>query len=234
MQTNKVARAKARESGAKFYCTGLLCINGHDSERRTSTGQCLECVRQNNRAWATANPSRVYERNQAFYQANAGREKARAQAHRLANPEQSKLSALAWRQSNAERRKAVKRAYRAGNPDKVKAARRAAYEANREDELAKAREWKKKNPDKTAALNAKRQAAKILAIPAWADLSAVDAIYESARLRSAAEGIEYHADHIVPLVSKIVCGFHCEANLRVITGAENQAKSNRVWPDMPD
>jgi hypothetical protein len=42
-----------------------------------------------------------------------------------------------------------------------------------------------------------------------------------------------HVDHIVPLVSKFVCGLHCEANLQLLPGPENQRKGNRVWPDMP-
>ena len=44
--------------------------------------------------------------------------------------------------------------------------------------------------------------------------------------------IVVHVDHTVPLKSKLVCGLHCEANLRLLPGRENQAKSNRIWPDM--
>lgn len=41
-----------------------------------------------------------------------------------------------------------------------------------------------------------------------------------------------HVDHIVPLQSNWVCGLHCEANLRVIPGAENESKRNFWWPQM--
>lgn len=43
-------------------------------------------------------------------------------------------------------------------------------------------------------------------------------------------GIRHEVDHIYPLQSDVVCGLHCEANLRVITKFQNQSKKNR----MPD
>lgn len=57
--------------------------------------------------------------------------------------------------------------------------------------------------------------------------------YALKHLRKAATGIEWDVDHIVPLQSKIVCGFHNEFNLAVITAKENNAKRNYYWPNMP-
>lgn len=39
-------------------------------------------------------------------------------------------------------------------------------------------------------------------------------------------GVEYVVDHIVPLRHPLVSGLHTDANLRVITAAENLAKGN--------
>ncbi|HEX4608225.1 MAG TPA: hypothetical protein VH092_08465 [Urbifossiella sp.] len=61
----------------------------------------------------------------------------------------------------------------------------------------------------------------------WADLDAIKSIYQDANR------LGLTVDHIVPLVSKLVCGLHCEANLQLITFEENLRKSNRFWPDMP-
>ena len=46
-------------------------------------------------------------------------------------------------------------------------------------------------------------------------------------------GVKHHVDHIVPIRSRIVCGFHTESNLRVVPKLVNLQKGNRHWPDMP-
>lgn len=80
--------------------------------------------------------------------------------------------------------------------------------------------------------NAQRRASLINATPAWADHAEIAKIYESAERIEAETGIEHHVDHIVPLVSKKVCGLHCEANLRALPAVDNISKGNRHWPDM--
>lgn len=78
-----------------------------------------------------------------------------------------------------------------------------------------------------------RTRAKGRATPAWADKDAMRSIYKEAARISAQTGEARHVDHIVPLKSDLVCGLHCEANLRVVTAADNLKKHNRSWPDMP-
>lgn len=41
----------ARKSGSKFYYTAVACVNGHVSERRTTSGGCVQCVRDKSNEW---------------------------------------------------------------------------------------------------------------------------------------------------------------------------------------
>lgn len=65
-----------------------------------------------------------------------------------------------------------------------------------------------------------------LAMPAWVDRVAMEAIYAEAVRISRETGIPHEVDHIFPLQGKTVCGLHVETNLRVVTRSVNRAKSN--------
>ncbi|ARU23730.1 hypothetical protein RSSE_c3349 [Ralstonia solanacearum] len=78
-----------------------------------------------------------------------------------------------------------------------------------------------------------RHAAKLQAIPKWADPKKIKLVYEEALALYKSNGVKYHVDHVVPLISDLVCGLHWEGNLQIITASENRSKGNRHWPDMP-
>lgn len=132
-----------------------------------------------------------------------------------------------WNLANIEKRKANCKAWDLANPEKRK-------------EIVEL--WKKNNPEKSAAgyakRSAKRRALKKMATPEWANTEfenfAIQEIYNLARLRSTITGVMHHVDHIVPLNSKIVQGFHCLANLQILEAKPNRLKSNTIWPNMPD
>lgn len=91
----------------------------------------------------------------------------------------------------------------------------------------------KENPAKDAARAASRRARKVMATPRWAKTNTIDELYLEANELTKTTGVRHSVDHIVPLNSSIVCGLHCEDNLRIITLSENCSKGNHHWPDMP-
>ena len=77
--------------------------------------------------------------------------------------------------------------------------------------------------------NAWRERAKVAA-PSWLSKSQRKDINDTYRLAmnlTKQTGEQYVVDHIVPLVSNIVCGLHVSWNLRVMLNEENARKGNR-------
>lgn len=66
------------------------------------------------------------------------------------------------------------------------------------------------------------------ATPNWVDRAAIAAIYLEAQEKSKQEGEAYHVDHIWPIQHPTCCGLHVPWNLRVLRGADNCSKSNRL------
>jgi hypothetical protein len=67
---------------------------------------------------------------------------------------------------------------------------------------------------------AKRRAAKLQAIPPWADLEAIKQFY-----LNCPEG--YEVDHIYPLQGETICGLHTIENLQYLTVHANRSKGNK-------
>lgn len=127
--------------------------------------------------------------------------------------------------------------WRARNPDGLRRARKIVnkrYRKNNPQYAARQnKRWREKYPHKNAAKSRAYEASKLRAKPGWADLRAIEMFYELARLQRVLTGESVHVEHIVPLNSKLVCGLHCEDNLRLTGGVYNSRKSNKTWPGMP-
>lgn len=140
---------------------------------------------------------------------------------------------LRWHRSEAG--KIARKKTKTKNKQRIIAAAKSYRKSIHERAMAYQREYIAKNKEwHTAyyrAYNPLRRARKLMATPKWADLDAIRSIYEEAELRSKENGVKYHVDHIVPLISDEVCGLHVPENLRIMVGVENIRKGNRRVPE---
>ena len=192
------------------------------SENKTGhKGSCKICLRDRMRAYSRKSYNKLKDDpNAAFH------------LYKEANKEKTAKYNAQWHQENKERRTADYKAAYAAKPE-VFAARSLRWRTeNKEKTAATALVWKRSNKGKVCHYATKYKAAKLRAIPKWADMEKIDSFYISSEAMGMLIGEWYEVDHIVPLQSEFVCGLHCEYNLQVLPKAANASKGNRYWPDM--
>lgn len=197
--------------------------------------RCKACAYAKQKVGVAMRRDEVAAYQAAYRQRNRPRLQAYIKEYQQKNKERLRQVKAAskdwWREYN--------RAYHLANRAEVRARQKAWKDANKhlsaeyrklhkDRDAAKRKLWEADNKHILNARAAKRRFALRQAVPAWADLDKIALIYAEAQK---APGL--HVDHIVPLQSDLVCGLHCEANLRVIPATENIGKGNRHWPDMP-
>jgi hypothetical protein len=126
----------------------------------------------------------------------------------LKNPEKKR----AWKQQNPERRAALDAAWKAKNKEKMNAARA---------------KWRETHPAMVRLQYQDRRHSARRATPQWASREKMAQLYADAIVLTEATGIPHEVDHIIPILHPLVCGLHCEANMQVLTRAENRCKSNK-------
>jgi hypothetical protein len=154
-------------------------------------------------------------------------------AYTVANKEKIIASNRAYRLNNAEKVAAARNAWKDANPEKNKA-RITQWQIDNRDKINTQKNARRKaNPEHTRAEKAQIRAIKLKATPAWANRVAIKLFYRVAAEMERTTGVKHAVDHIVPLISKLVCGLHVQDNLQVLTAKANASKGNYTWPDKP-
>jgi hypothetical protein len=130
-----------------------------------------------------------------------------------------------------EKKRVTQKLYIARNPEKIVATRKATMTKHRQARNAEKAAWARRNAGRVLAWTRQRQLAKIQRTPSWLtedDHWLIEQAYELAQLRTSMFGFPWHVDHVIPLRGVKVSGLHVPNNLRVIPGAENSRKGNRM------
>lgn len=194
-------------------CGAEKALSEFARDKRNSdgrTGQCLTCTRLAAAKYRSENAAEVVRYHADYRLRNRDRllkmERARKELTGVGGP----------------RDPAYFKRWYAANKSRVRARRRETYVR-----------WCNEFPHVIAAYAASRRARLRRATPKWAQRDAILEWYFAAAIATRDTGFAWHVDHMVPLVSPIVCGLHCEQNLQLLPGADNSSKGNRYWPDMP-
>lgn len=221
-----ISRKEAIGNGGKFYFTGKACPRGHVVDRRVTTGKCTSCEHEMVREWR----NRIKD-DPGFRQKKADQQRA---IRRARNPDGEKISArrkllaALTREERERLQKEYRRRWFEDNRDRVYACGKAWRENNEQRYRKRLSEACRRHKHLFAARNAKRRAAKVCATPPWSDLPVIRGIYKQSRQITEETGVRHHVDHIVPLISPVVCGLHVSWNLRVIPAKINHIKGNRL------
>lgn len=205
--------------GRASYCKS--CVKKYRAENKQRLNAASTKWRKGNSEYAkdyyAANKEHRQEQNREYAAAN--REAARERSNR-------------WRKENPERKKQQMAEYYQQNRERELAKSKERHQNNRKANCNRSKKWREDNPARVAANIAKRRADEKQATPNWADLAAIRVTYEEARITTENSGVLHQVDHTIPLNSDVVCGLHCETNLRVITADENNSKNNKLIEDL--
>lgn len=192
---NALTIKEAKSEGLKRYFTGVACPYGHVAERIVSTRACSECTRGKKHKWIKENPEKVNAQKRS------------------------------WRDRNIDHARELNLANQKLHRDSANRRNRKWLAANREQSNKASKDWAVRHPEKRASIAAKRRAAELKQLPAWADLGWIGMIYCAAEVVRRS-GFDVHVDHVIPLQGKTVSGLHVHNNLQILEAKANQSKAN--------
>lgn len=192
----------------------LTEFNKNKSKRDGLASECRPCTKQ---------------AGQKYYSENLEISKERRAAYKKSNPEKFKE----WnRQQHARRDReaenARKKAFKEADPQRWSEYQRKSWYKNHEKNLERKRAYRKQKPELQLVYVRNRQTRQKNAMPVWANVENIKAVYRQCAWVTTVTGVKHHVDHYYPLKSDLVCGLHVEQNLRIIPAFDNLSKGNKL------
>ncbi len=134
-----------------------------------------------------------------------------------------------YRQDNKEYFKQYSKKWRKDNEKYLN----QYQEDNKELFKQRFKNWREQNPDKVA-LNVERRSKYLKEhTPAWysSEIVSIKQLYLKRDELNKKWNLNLQVDHIIPIISKTVCGLHCWANLQLLDESLNGSKHNTLQQD---
>ena len=227
-------------------CKRLLPLTSYHNSSKGLVAQCKECKSKQDKLYRDSNKERLSEQRKKYYIENkevfADKAKLYRQKHKKELQDKRKKyedkhkkeiaeCQKKYREANKEKVAEYKKIWSIKNKERLKANKILYNQKNKEYTKNRIAKYKKNNKAVVNSNCMKRIANKINATPIWFDEFdelVINEAYELAQTREQDFGVKFQIDHIIPLQSKEVCGFHCGLNIQVITASQNASKSNHI------
>jgi hypothetical protein len=224
----KKQNAPAVTGNKTCFCCGqekhVTEFHAHKQMKDGRLNKCAACVRQYVTGWKSKNPRDRAAEWKKTREKKGLKTREQWLADVKTNAKGKRVTALEWYHRNKESADAYRKTYAKMNKEKI----------SQKNKKWGARKRAAKDPIYYAtrlAAQRKREAAKLNAVPAWADDFVTKGMYQIASVFRRI-GINMQVDHIVPLQGATVSGLHWHENMQLMTGTDNSSKHNRYWPDM--
>jgi hypothetical protein len=122
-----ISRDQARASGLRFFYTGQLCRQGHDSERYVNSGKCKHCNSIRTKEYREKNRDQLLAKQRAFRTNYPDLVKERKRQDYLKHRDKRRAAINRWNAANKDKVLAYLREWRVANADRFRAAKRAYY-----------------------------------------------------------------------------------------------------------
>ena len=220
-----ISRKEAQQRGLPRYYTGKPCKHGHICERY-AVGSCVECSNIASKA-KSAYKKRWYNENKERC-AELGKERYK----RNKNDPDFQRKSKQYREITKLRKSEYDRKYRNIKGEELLEQKRkyTADPKNKKRKREYDKKYREKNRDKINANKAFRAYSKKKRTPSWLtdeDKEEIKLIYFIRQMASDYSNVDYHVDHIIPLIGITVSGLHVPGNLQILEASQNCSKKNK-------
>lgn len=225
-------RQEALDSGEKYYQPAEPCTRGHAGPWLAKRNCCVECNKENCRAYYRRNAEAVIAQKREYQAANRSAVLAKRAEFRDRNRDRLREECRAYHEAHREERRQYSRQWRASlSLDERKEFDRKNREKHREERAAHRREWgiatgykwHRVNPEGQAAKNARRRVKILQAEGTYTDADVRRLTKkQGGRCACCGQKKRLEVDHIQPLAKG---GSNWPSNLQMLCKPCNSKKA---------